>query len=84
MTRDHNEELLEEKLIVENALNLWMACLIFEPHLFDEFRAGSNFGPSIDSADDFILVGLLTCPIEKVRSSFRHVLYSLAKRLDSE
>ena len=72
--------MLEEKLIVDNALNLWMACVIFEPRLFDSFRAGKEIG----SADDFILYGLLLCPIEKIRQSFSHVFSCIANRLDSQ
>jgi len=84
MTRESKEESLEEKLIVDNALNLWMACIIFEPRLFDVFRTGEKFGPNINSADEFVLYGLLLCPIEKIRTSFQYALLSIAKRLSSE
>ena len=84
MTRESEEESLEEKLIVDNALNLWMACSIYEPRLFDTFRAEQEFGPNIKTADDFVLYGLLLCPIEKVRTSFQYALLSIAKKLNSD
>jgi len=63
MKSESKEETLEEKLIVDNALNLWMACVMYEPRLFDSFRENKG----IASSDDFILYGLLLCPIEKIR-----------------
>ena len=43
----------EDKLIVENALNLWVGCILHKNELLNDFY-------KINS-DDFILQGLLYC-----------------------
>ena len=53
----------EDKLIVENALSLWVGCILHKNELLNDFY---SFG-----ADTFILEGLLYCPQEKVREDFK-------------
>lgn len=43
----------EEKLIIENALSLWVGCILHKQELFNDFYA-------FDS-EEFILSGLLYC-----------------------
>ena len=48
----------EDKLIVENALNLWVGCLEHKEELFKEFM-NQNY-------EEFILAGLLYSPYETI------------------
>ena len=57
--------IFEDKLIVENALNLWVGCLLHRSDLFQEFIEPNDY--SNIKADEFILTGLLYCPYETVR-----------------
>lgn len=67
-----NEMIFEDKLIIENALSLWVGCVLHRNELFNEFY---NFRGAdedkIKSCDSLILHGLLFCPYEKVRDEFR-------------
>lgn len=63
----------EDKLIVENALSLWVGCLLHNNSLLNDFYAFN--------AEDFILQGLLFCNSEKVREEFKQSLSSLSKGL---
>lgn len=54
----------EDKLIIENALNLWTCCLLNREELFTEFVESKD---SEVKVDEFILSGLLFCPYESVR-----------------
>jgi hypothetical protein len=66
-----SEEVLEEKIIVENGLMVWMACNLYDPTLFEDFLKIEDFGTKkISTPCDFILRGLLYCPVEKIRRSF--------------
>lgn len=51
----------EEKLIIENALSLWVGCLLHRGQLFQEFMEpkDASFNP-----EQFLLAGLLFCPYE--------------------
>jgi hypothetical protein len=48
--------LFEDKLIIENALNLWVGCLLHRKELFQEFLQPADAGPT---AEEFLLAGLL-------------------------
>ena len=60
----------EDKLIIENALSLWVGCILHNNELLNDFY-------SINS-DDFILSGLLYCSQDKVREEFKNSLSQLA------
>ena len=82
IAKDSSDEVIEEKNIVENGLMIWMACVLYEPSLFESFLAFDQFSQeSIKTPTDFVIRGLLHCPIEKMRKSFQHVLGSMASRL---
>lgn len=59
--------MFEDKLIIENALNLWTCCLLNHEELFTEFIESKD---SEVKVDEFILSGLLFCPYESVREEF--------------
>jgi hypothetical protein len=58
----------EDKLIVDNALNLWVGCLLHRADLFNEFIKPSD---SQVQPNEFLLTGLLYCPYETVREEFK-------------
>lgn len=64
----------EEKLIVENALTLWVGCLLHRGDLFQEFiqPKSASFDP-----EQFLLAGLLFCPYEQVREEFKTAFRAL-------
>ena len=55
--------IFEDKLIIENALSLWVGCILHKNHLWSEFLNFKSSGgdESVKSAHDFILTGLLYC-----------------------
>ena len=64
--------IFEDKLIVENALSLWVGCVLHMNNLwsdFLEFKGEDN--SKLKSSMDFILSGLLYCPSEKIREEFK-------------
>jgi hypothetical protein len=76
------ELIFEDKLIIENALSLWVGCVLHKNELFNEFYEFNGVdGSSIRTCDDFILNGLLFCPYDKVREEFKQTLSSLAHKL---
>lgn len=70
--------LFEDKLIVENALNLWVGCLLHRSDLFAEFLEPRD--PEL-KADELLLAGLLFCPYETVREEFKQSLSALCSRV---
>lgn len=55
--------IFEDKLIIENALSLWVGCILHNNALFDDFYFFKGEENSkIKSCDDFVLTGLLYCP----------------------
>src|SRR4051812_32237115 len=74
--------IFEDKLIIENALSLWVGCVLHRNELFNEFY---NFKGAeedkIKNCDSLILHGLLFCPYEKVRDEFRQSLSSISLKL---
>jgi len=67
----------EDKLIIENALSLWVGCLLHEKNLIGEF-----FRMDIDgvNCEQFVLEGLLYCSDSKVKEDFRQNLSQLAHK----
>jgi hypothetical protein len=70
--------LFEDRLIVENALSLWVGCLLHRGELFEEFLEPSHEGQP--KPDEFLLTGLLYCPHEAVREEFRASLSALCSK----
>ena len=71
--------IMEDKLIIENALSLLVGCILHKNELLNglyEFKSGT-----IGSFDDFALEGLLLCKQEKVREEFKHSLTCLSKSI---
>ena len=71
----------EDKLIIENALSLWVGCILHHNNLFIDFLKFSS--PLAPKVDDFILQGLLNCPYEKVREEFKLSLSLISDKLSS-
>ena len=74
--------IFEDKLIIENALSLWVGCILHNNHLLSDFYAFKNH--TVRDSDDFILQGLLFCEQEKVRDEFKLSLGCLARKLKVE
>lgn len=74
--------IFEDKLIVENALSLWVSCILHKNELINEFyQFKGESGSTIQTCDDFVLNGLLFCSQEKVREEFKQSLSSLSNKL---
>ena len=74
--------IFEDKLIIENALSLWVGCILHNNKLINEFYSyRGDESSSIKTCDDLILKGLLYCPHEKIREEFKLSLVSLAYKL---
>lgn len=55
--------IFEDKLIIENALSLWLGCILHNNELINEFYDYTNKeNLNINSCDNLILHGLLYCP----------------------
>ena len=71
---------IEEKMIIDNAMSVWATCINQQPDLFESFQAQKDFGTDkIENAYNFMLSGLLFCPVEKVRMSFKSALQQLTQ-----
>lgn len=54
--------IFEDKLIIENALSLWVGCILHNNSLFNDFYTFKGEEDSkIKTCDDFVLNGLLFC-----------------------
>ena len=73
--------IFEDKLIIENALSLWVGCVLHRNELFNEFYSFSDNNSKINNCETLILSGLLFCPYEKVRDEFRQSLSSISLKL---
>jgi len=73
--------IFEDKLIIENALSLWVGCVLHRNELFNEFYSFSDTSSVINNCESLILNGLLYCPYEKVREEFRQSLSSISLKL---
>lgn len=72
----------EDKLIVENALSLWVSFVLHKNELINDFYSfKGEETSSIKTANDLILNGLLFCPQDKVREEFKQSLSSLSNKL---
>ena len=71
--------ILEDKLIIENALSLLVGCLLHKSELLSIFYSFTS--PTVSSKENLILNGLLLCPQEKVREEFRLSLSCLSSKL---
>lgn len=56
---------LEEKIIIENAMSVWVGASLYKPELFEEFL--SFQGANDAKVEDFILSGLVFCSQDKIR-----------------
>ena len=70
---------LEDKIIVENAISIWVGICLYKPDLFGEFL---SFKSEESTSEDFILRGLIYCPEEKVRQDLYLGILSLTKSFD--
>lgn len=59
---------LEEKIIIENAMSVWVGASLYKPELFEEFLAFKSSNGS--NVEDFILCGLVFCSEDKIRQDF--------------
>ena len=76
--------IFEDKLIIENALSLWVGCVLHRNELFNEFlQFKGKEGEVIRNCDEFILTGILYCPYEKVREEFKMSLSSIALKVSN-
>lgn len=69
----------EDRQIVENALGLWLACLIKDNSLIDSFynyerKSDSNSIYVVKNAETFITIGLFTPKNHRVREEFMNTL----------
>ena len=69
--------IFEDKLIVDNALNLWVGCLLHSDDLFYEFVESKDLDVN---SNEFLLAGLLYCPYETVREEFKQSLGALCRK----
>ena len=69
--------IFEDKLILNNALNLWVGCLLHKSGLIKAFVQSE--GQEVN-AEDLVLAGLLRCPYETVREEFKESLGALCRR----
>ena len=71
----------DDKLIINNALSLWVGCLLHENGLIKAFVQSE--GQEVD-AERLVLAGLLHCPYETVREEFKESLGALCRRPTSD
>lgn len=71
----------EDKLIIDNALNLWVGCLLHRGDLLKEFVQPTD---QQVKPDEFLLTGLLYCPYETVREEFKQSFGALCRQSRSE
>lgn len=69
--------IFEDKLILENALNLWTGCLLHRSELFKEF---TELKDDSSNSDKLLLSGLLYCRYENVRQEFKESLEALCSK----
>lgn len=73
--------IVEDKVIIENALNIVVGTFIFKKELFAKFiNYKSTASGTVKNAEDLVLAGLL-CAEEKVRVDFERSLRVLAINL---
>jgi len=64
---------------------LWMGCVLHKPELFKQFIYWKNTKESsaIKCTADFVIVGILECPEEKIRMDFQNTFGALAKHFST-
>jgi hypothetical protein len=80
------EIIAEDTLITENALSLWVACLIKNQTLIDEFykyqRSEDKSGKSgIKNAEDLIVAGIYTYKSLRVREEFTNTITCICNKV---
>ena len=74
--------IFEDKLIIENALSLWVGCLLHMNNLWNDFLEFKGTEEmSIKNSSDFILAGLLYCPQDKIREEFNSSLNLISNKV---
>jgi hypothetical protein len=68
----------EDKLIIDNAINLWIGCLLHSEDLFNDFSNSEN---NDLNSEEFLLTGLLYCPYETVREEFKESIRALCLKV---
>jgi hypothetical protein len=71
--------IFEDKLIIENALSLWVGCVQYRKELLTEFYEFKQESGSIFNCQQLILSGLLYCNHERVREEFNSALGKISK-----
>src|SRR5690349_2923765 len=71
--------ILEDKLIIENALSLLVGCVLHKNELLNDLYKFTS--PTIKDCDTLVLTGLLFCPHEKIREEFNQSLSCLAMKI---
>ena len=56
--------IFEDKLIVENTLNLMVGCILHKNELLNDFY-------SFENPEQFVIGGLLDCAHERIREDFK-------------
>lgn len=76
---------LEDYRVIDNALNLWVACLLKNPELIKNFYNfdGVEIADDIDikSAEDFILAGIYNHKFQKVAEEFNNTLFTICTKI---
>lgn len=76
----------EDRQIVDNALGLWLACLIKDNSLIESFytyerKVEANSIYVVKNAETFITNGLFTPKNPRVREEFMNTLFCIAKQV---
>jgi hypothetical protein len=80
----NDQQTMEEKQIVENAMSLWIGILTYKKELFKSFSAyEGDANSSIKNAEDLVMTGLLYCKEEKIREDFKASLLFVSRKLNS-
>ena len=69
--------ILEDKIVIENALSLFVGIVLFKRENYGRFTGFQNAGSDVSNAEQLVLAGLL-CAEEKVRSDFGRTLTILS------
>lgn len=77
ISKDPKSIFFEDKLIVENSLNLMLGIILYNKELFKTFLDFKGTD-KIKTANDFILHGVLFCSEEKIRENFKVFLLHLS------
>lgn len=75
-------QILEDKIILENALAVFVGILLFKPELYAKFATFQKADGQIKTAEDLVFNGIL-CNEEKVRIDFEMSLKALANTLNT-